>query len=174
MNALALDIGTTTGWAIWDDGQVLSGSWLLATEKQLRQQRKVGGERRGDIRFFQLRDRIADAIARHRIEVLVFEDVQFATSAAQTQLWASLRSAVWLAGKAVRHVECVHTGTLKKFATGAGNAGKEQMVAAAANLARPWGRVVVDDNEADALHILRWWHSQNAEVGAKAVLVPSA
>ncbi|PTY01421.1 hypothetical protein DB346_13025 [Verrucomicrobia bacterium LW23] len=174
MNALALDIGTTTGWAIWDNGQVLSGSWLLATEKQLRQQRKVGGERRGDIRFFQFRDRIAEAIAQHRIEVLVFEDVAFLSSQAQSQLWASLRTAVWLEGQSVSRVECVHTGTLKKFATGAGNAGKEQMVAAAANLARPWGRVVVDDNEADALHILRWWHSKNAEVGAKAVVVPSA
>jgi hypothetical protein len=31
-----------------------------------------------------------------------------------------------------------------------------------ANLPPPWGRVVRDDNEADAVLILRWWEAQNA------------
>lgn len=42
---------------------------------------------------------------------------------------------------------------VKKHATGKGNAGKAQMVEAAC--AR-WGRVVQDDNEADALCVLAW------------------
>ena len=42
--------------------------------------------------------------------------------------------------------------TLKKFATGKGNASKEDMVAAA----RLRGHAPADDNEADALAILHW------------------
>jgi len=152
---LALDLGTTTGWAVWNDGVVCSGAWLLATPRELRQQRKTGGERRGDLRFHRLREHIADAIAAHGIEQLVFEDVLFLSSQAQSQLWASLRATVWcFAGQ--MPVDCVHTGTLKKFATGCGNAQKEAMVAALGVLPAPWNRPVVDDNEADALWILRW------------------
>ena len=158
-NALALDIGTTTGWAIRKPGEVLSGSWVLATPKELRQQRKVGRERTGDIRFFRLCERIEDSIRQHSIESVTFEDVLFLSSQAQSQLWASLRAAVWMATRSL-HVAYVHTGTLKKFATGAGNARKEAMVAAVANLPPPWGRVVADDNEADAVLILRWWEAQ--------------
>lgn len=160
-NTLALDIGTTTGWAIHKAGMVLSGSWLLASPKDLRQQRKHGMERRGDIRFFRLRDHLKTALTSHGIDTVVFEDVLFLSSQAQSQLWASLRAAVWLAGESLR-VECVHTGTLKKFATGAGNARKEAMVASVANLPPPWGRVAGDDNEADAVLILRWWEAQKA------------
>jgi hypothetical protein len=49
-------------------------------------------------------------------------------------------------------VECVdlNVGTIKKFATGKGNATKEEMIAAA----RSCGFNPVDDNEADALAIL--------------------
>lgn len=160
-NTLALDIGTTTGWAIRKPEAVLSGSWLLATPKELRQQRKFGRERTGDLRFFRLRERIEQSIREHAIENVVFEDVLFLSSQAQSQLWASLRAAVWTASASVR-VGCVHTGTLKKFATGAGNARKEAMVSTVANLPPPWGRVVQDDNEADAVLILQWWEDCGA------------
>lgn len=168
-NTLSLDIGTTTGWAVRKPDEVLSGSWLLATAKELRQQRKVGRERTGDIRFFRLHERITQTIGEHAIENIVFEDVLFLSSQAQSQLWASLRTAVWMAAESHR-VECVHTGTLKKFATGAGNARKEAMVAAVANLPPPWGRVATDDNEADAVLILRWWEAQNAACSMCATL----
>jgi Holliday junction resolvasome RuvABC endonuclease subunit len=171
-NTLALDLGTTTGWAIRKPEAVISGSWLLATPRELRQQRKLGQERTGDLRFFRLRDRIKETLGDHQIETVVFEDVLFLSSQAQSQLWASLRAAVWLASESI-HVACVHTGTLKKFATGAGNAGKEAMVATVANLPPPWGRVVRDDNEADAVLILRWWEAQNAACSKCASLPTS-
>jgi len=44
----------------------------------------------------------------------------------------------------------VHSGTLKKFATGSGKASKEEMIIAAE---RTYGKVA-DDNQADALHLL--------------------
>lgn len=47
----------------------------------------------------------------------------------------------------------VHTGTVKKFATGKGNSGKPAMMAA---FEKKYGRAPVDDNEADACFILGW------------------
>ena len=49
-------------------------------------------------------------------------------------------------------IKAVHSGTLKKFGTGSGAAGKPQMMAAAG--ARYPDRVIIDDNEADALILL--------------------
>jgi Holliday junction resolvasome RuvABC endonuclease subunit len=171
---LALDLGTTTGWAVWfADGVVTSGAWLLATPKELRQQRKYGGERRGDLRFHRLRQRIADTIAAYQIEQVVFEDVLFLSSQAQSQLWASLRAAIWCYSHQIR-VDCVHTGTLKKFATGSGNADKAAMAAALAALPPPWSRQVRDDNEADALWILRWKYCVAGMETARAALMPDA
>jgi len=45
----------------------------------------------------------------------------------------------------------VPVGTIKKFATGKGNAGKPDMIEAV----RQWGFKPVDDNEADAIALLR-------------------
>lgn len=52
-------------------------------------------------------------------------------------------------------LECVsvHTGTLKKFATGSGAASKEKMIELAAVVLR---RQPQDDNEADAVHLALW------------------
>ena len=52
----------------------------------------------------------------------------------------------------------VPVGTIKKHATGKGNASKDEMVASA----RARGHTPVDDNEADALALLHWAISQHA------------
>ena len=46
----------------------------------------------------------------------------------------------------------VPVGTIKKHATGKGNAGKDEVIAAM----RAKGHPVTDDNEADALALLHW------------------
>ena len=46
----------------------------------------------------------------------------------------------------------VPVGTIKKHATGKGNAGKDEMIAAA----KAKGHPVENDNEADAIAILHW------------------
>ena len=46
----------------------------------------------------------------------------------------------------------VPVGTIKKHATGKGNAGKQDVIAAV----RTRGHAPVDDNEADALALLHW------------------
>jgi len=53
--------------------------------------------------------------------------------------------------------ETFHIGTIKKFATGKGNADKDLMLAAAA--ANYQDQNIADDNQADALHILHLYLS---------------
>ena len=53
-------------------------------------------------------------------------------------------------------------GTIKKHATGKGNAGKDEMIAAM----RALDHGVTDDNEADALAILHWAIAQGEAGGA--------
>ena len=52
----------------------------------------------------------------------------------------------------------VPVGTIKKHATGKGNAGKQDMVEAM----QAKGHPITDDNEADALAILHWSLEQHA------------
>jgi hypothetical protein len=94
VKTLTLDLGTQTGWTLLEGNVLLaSGTFVLATEKELQQQRKEGKERTLDIRFLRLLLFIVERIEAgvHRI---VFEDVQFAKTQAQAQLWASLRCAI--------------------------------------------------------------------------------
>ena len=98
------------------------------------------------------------------VERIVFEDVQFVRSQGEAQLWATLRTAIWVAieGTAVA-IFVVHVATLKKFATGNGRAKKPDMARALCQ-AEPQqfhldgdGKVratdgsLVDDNEVDAI-----------------------
>lgn len=69
---------------------------------------------------------------KNNFDIVVFEDVQFSETTMQTQLWSSFRTAVWLAfgGRTDCFVDCVPVGSLKKFATGNGAAGKPDMARA--------------------------------------------
>lgn len=58
----------------------------------------------------------------------------------------------------------VNASTIKKFTTGKGNAKKPEMVAAAKAL----GYKILDDNEADAIHLLRYVLSVNPELEGSA------
>jgi hypothetical protein len=157
MNILALDLGTKTGWALYSDRELTSGTWLLATEKELRQQRKENRDRCCDVRFSRLRELI---LKLPLLNYIYFEDVQFLTSQAQSQLWAGFRTVVTLMERgelslAPLKLVAVPVGTLKKFATGNGAAKKELMAAFLQDRVgrSPIGR---DDNEIDALHLLNF------------------
>lgn len=188
MNILALDLGTKTGWAIRKESPVnrhlvLGGTWKLSDAKSVTQARLEGWDRRYDSRFAALCLQIEGAIEAHGVKAVVFEDVLFSETTLQTQLWATFRAAIW----AVRRrswidenetpfqIDCLNTGTLKKYATGHGNATKAMM---SAHLLKkyPGGFVKnpkptnncflldssgrkVDDNEVDARHLLDYFSS---------------
>jgi hypothetical protein len=174
MRVLALDLGTHTGWALRDStGATTSGTWHLATEAELRLQRKGDLDRCCDCRFSRLHQRVSMCCVPDKLDWIYFEDVEFFSSRMQTQLWAGFRTVLTLLYPVIK-IGAVPVGTLKKFATGKGNATKEQMALALIQRGVLYrgqegvdkgeveiyhcppgcGRPPVDDNEIDALHLL--------------------
>ena len=163
MRILALDLGTNTGFAYDDPHEGLTcGTWKLASAKEVKDWGKLRLTRRRDPRVMRLFDLVSGLHDLHRFDVILFEDVQFASSTYQVQLWSSLRAAVWLACKVVHPIpyfDCVPVGTLKAFATGNGAATKDSMLAAAKRkklLDDPTEFDDLDDNAIDALHLYDW------------------
>ena len=142
---LALDLGTTTGWAIRShDGLITTGT------TSFRPGRYDGGGMRY-LRFTNWLTEI-DRLSGP-IEAIYFEEVRrhVGTDAAHVygglmatlETWAELRGVPY---------QGVPVGTIKKFWTGLGNANKQAMIDAA----RARGFSPTDDNEADAIAILLW------------------
>src|SRR6266850_854711 len=91
---LALDIGTKTGYAINDEsGNVTAGTWTLSTAFDITRNGNIRMDRRCDPRITLLFDTLQGINA----DVVVFEDVQFASYTQQVQLWSSFRGAIWCA-----------------------------------------------------------------------------
>ena len=142
---LALDLGTTTGWALRShEGLITSGT------ASFRPGRYDGGGMRY-LRFTNWLtelDRLSGPIA-----AIWFEEVRrhAGTDAAHVYggLMASLTS--WGELRGIPY-EGVPVGTIKRHATGKGNAPKQAMIDAA----RAKGFSPEDDNEADAIAILLW------------------
>jgi len=142
---LAIDLGTTTGWALKSpDGLITSGT------VSFRPSRYDGGGMRY-LRFqnwLAEMDRLSGPIA-----TIWYEEVRnhkgvdashvYGGLMATLTAWAELRGIPY-AGTPV--------GTIKKHATGKGNAPKQAMMEAA----RKRGFSPADDNEADAIAILLW------------------
>jgi len=170
MKILGLDLATTTGYA-YNDAQdrFFCGSWLLATDAELKAARKLRLNRRLDPRVTKLFQLIQDLHSLHNFDVIVFEDVQFSSYTLQCQLWASFRAAIWLAPRTHKQpvFEAVAVQTLKKFATGHGGATKEMMVGAlikndprfsahADDTKAVFQKWAVDDNAVDAFWLWKW------------------
>jgi len=131
MKILALDLATNCGYAFNDGAGYQCGTWLLATDKELKAARAQRMNRRLDPRVTKLFTLVEGLQQLHGFNVISFEDVEFASYTLQVQLWSSLRAAMW-AG-AFKHgptFDAVPVATLKKFATGNYKATKEQMVRA--------------------------------------------
>lgn len=142
---LALDLGTTTGWALRrHDSLITSGT------VSFKPSRYDGGGMRY-LRFTNWLtelDRLSGPVA-----AIWFEEVRnhkgvdashvFGGLLATLTAWAELRGIPYSG---------VPVGTIKKHAAGKGNAPKAAMIAAA----RARGFLPADDNEADAIAILFW------------------
>ncbi len=142
---LALDLGTTTGWALRSaDGLITSGT------ASFKPQRFDGGGMRY-LRFTNWLgelERLSGPIA-----AIWFEEVRRHAGTDAAHVYGGLMATL-TAWAELRGAPCqgVPVGTIKKHATGKGNAPKQAMIAAAqARGFRP-----ADDNEADAIAILHW------------------
>lgn len=151
---LALDLGTTTGWALRArDGLISSG------HQSFRPQRFEGG----GMRFLRFKRWLAELkLSMEVIDALYFEEVRRHASTDAAHAYGGFLATLtaWCEHHRIPY-QGVPVGTIKKFATGKGNAGKDEMVAAM----RARGHAPVDDNEADALAILHWAFTQD-EVNA--------
>ena len=142
---LALDLGTTTGWALCaPDGLITSGTASF----------KPGRYDGGGMRYLRFTNWLTELDRRSGpIATIWFEEVRrhAGTDAAHVYggLMASLTS--WGELRGIPY-EGVPVGTIKRHATGKGNANKVAMIAAA----QARGFSPADDNEADAIAILHW------------------
>ena len=140
MKILAIDPGTHCGYA---KSPVESGTW------DLRVKRNEGG----GMRYFRLRNYLETAC--EGIEIVVYEEVMRHLGTDAAHIYGGIVAIIQ------EHCEIhqiqyvgVPVGTVKKYATGKGNANKDAMVVAAKE---KWSDIdIKDDNQADALWILDW------------------
>lgn len=142
---LALDLGTNTGWALRTrDDHITSGTISFRTS------RFEGGGMRylRFARWLAELDTLSDGLGR-----VVFEEVRrhAGTDAAHIYGGFLAHLAAWCESRSMAY-EGVPVGTIKRFATGRGNADKAAVIAAM----QAHGFHPADDNEADALALLLW------------------
>lgn len=142
---LAIDLGTQLGWALRDrDGGVFSGSECF------KPQRFEGGGMRY-LRFKRWLTEIRQSI--DGLDAVYFEEVRRHAGVDAAHAYGGFMAhlTAWCEHHDIPY-QGVPVGTIKKHATGKGNANKEQMISAA----QARGFAPVDDNEADALALLDW------------------
>ena len=142
---LALDLGTTTGWALRPaDGQIVHGF------VSFRPQRFEGGGMRY-LRFKRWLTELKNITGD--IHAVCFEEIRRHAGVDAAHVYGGLMATLttWCEHHNIPY-QGVPVGTIKKHATGKGNASKEEVIAAM----RALGHAVTDDNEADALAILHW------------------
>lgn len=139
---LALDLGTSCGWALL----TLAGKTCSGVQS-FKPGRFDGGGMRY-LRFTRWLEEITAGVDR-----VVFEEVRrhVATDAAHVYGGLMAHLTAFCEAHGIPY-EGVPVGTIKKFATGKGNADKAAMIAAA----RARGFDPKDDNEADALALLHF------------------
>jgi Holliday junction resolvasome RuvABC endonuclease subunit len=142
---LALDLGTTTGWALrTSDRRIVSGT------HSFKPQRFEGGGMRF-LRFVRWLDELQTLSGGLR--QLAFEEVRRHASTDAAHAYGGFlgQLTAWCEQRQIPY-QGVPVGTIKKHATGKGNANKDAMLDAV----RGWGYAPVDDNESDALALLHW------------------
>ncbi len=142
---LCLDLGTQTGWALRGrDGSITSGA------ESFRPQRFEGG----GMRYLRFKRRLTE-IERSAdgLDAVYFEEVRRHAGVDAAHAYGGFMAhlTAWCEHHQIPY-QGVPVGTIKKHATGRGNAGKADMVSAM----RQRGFQPNDDNEADALAILLW------------------
>ena len=148
---LAIDLGTTTGWALrTGDGQVVSGTAAF----------RPGRFEGGGMRFLRFRGWLDEMASTSGMPTAIyFEEVRRHVGVDAAHVYGGLMATLsaWCEQRGVPYAG-VPVGTIKKHATGKGNADKAAMIAAA----KACGFNPADDNEADALALLAWATDQPA------------
>lgn len=150
---LALDLGTQTGWALSSQVRhITSGS------ENFKPQRFEGGGMRY-LRFKRWLTEIKQSC--EPLDAVYFEEVRRHAGVDAAHAYGGFLATLtaWCEHHQIPY-QGVPVGTIKKHATGKGNAGKAEMIAAA----KARGFAPVDDNHADALALLDWAMAQGGVV----------
>lgn len=141
---LSLDLGTTTGWALANGKEIRSGSICF----------KSNHFDSRDCRFTHFRRWLVNLKASYgEIDQIVYEAVRRHAGTIAGQTYGGFMAVLQMFGDDHQiPYEGVSVGTIKKFATGNGNASKMDMI----NAMEQKGHRPRDDNEADALALLYW------------------
>ncbi len=142
---LALDLGTTTGWALRDaDGSITSGT------VSFRPDRFSGG----GMRFLRFKHWLTEVKnAAGGIDAVYLEEVRRHAGTSASQIyggWLAILTA-WCERHGIPY-QGVPVGTIKRYVTGKGNAPKQAVIEAV----KARGFAPADDNEADAIALLLW------------------
>jgi crossover junction endodeoxyribonuclease RuvC len=146
MTLLALDLGTHCGYAAGRPGAIVSGVLDLKPDR-------YSG---GGMRFLRFRRHLDEIHAATPLTEVAYEEVRRHQGVDAAHIYGGLMATLqaWCEERGIPY-EGVPVGTIKKFATGKGNADKAKMIATVES----WGFRPVDDNEADALALLALKHS---------------
>jgi Holliday junction resolvasome RuvABC endonuclease subunit len=141
MNIFALDLGIKTGWALICNGLVKSGGVNFATTK-------LAGY---GLRFLNFRNWLAEMLGKHGVELVVFEDVRAHAGVFAAHAYGGFMAQLASVCEEQRvQYRGFGVKTIKKFITGSGNAGKQDVIEAL----QTKGYRPVDDNEADAIALV--------------------
>lgn len=142
---LCLDLGTTTGWALHSaQGVITSGTTRFKNDRW----------QGGGMRFLKFTRFLGDLESQAGpIRMVFFEEVRrhLGVDAAHAYGGFMAHLTAWCEHQGIAY-EGVPVGTIKRHATGKGNASKAMMLASA----RQRGHWPADDNEADALALAYW------------------
>jgi len=142
---LALDLGTTTGWALRGyDGLITSGTVSFKPSR-------FDG---GGMRYLRFQNWLSEMDRLvGPLNAIYYEEVRRHIGTDAAHVFGGLMAVLtaWAEMRGVPY-QGVPVGTIKKSATGKGNASKAMMIEAA----RSRGFSPKDDNEADAIAILFW------------------
>jgi Holliday junction resolvasome RuvABC endonuclease subunit len=145
-NPLALDLGGTTGFAYILGGKLVCGSIVLATD---------GEGARSYMPAYHLRRWLSNMDLEFGFDAIAFEET-FARGAAKLRLDSM---------QTICALHCIERGLpwarisasgLKKYATGNGRCGKEQMIEAAKQFFPEIADQEITHDNADAICVLAW------------------
>lgn len=140
---LALDLGTSTGFAIGSKEHMVSGTWNL----------KPGRYDGGGMRFVKMRANLEDIRRAYGVTQVYFEEVRRHQGVDASHVYGGLMATLqaWCEEREIPYAG-VPVGTIKRNWTGSGNASKDAMIAEAVRR----GFEPADDNEADAIALFDW------------------
>lgn len=140
---IGIDPGTQCGWAVLDENgnRLASGTWDLSSRRH----------EGGGMRYVRLQSHLRELFDAYHPAVVFYEEVRrhLGTDAAHVYGGIVSHIAAFCEGRTTPY-SGIPVGTVKKYATGKGNAQKDAMIAA--TVAR-WPDWRGDDNEADAIWV---------------------